>query len=146
VAQTSCAYESKGSGKAGETGNEVVMATGISITAQAASNLKEGVCEPCMNGKRARKPFPSTSEANSVPEVVHSDLSFYCRAHGSAFAGWSAHCFATCLDDFYDHFVVRTLRAKYKFAHTAKTVIKFLATQTGNSFKNSKVTKWQKTE
>jgi hypothetical protein len=34
-------------------------ATGVSLNAQGASKLKKYVCEPCISGKHARKPFSS---------------------------------------------------------------------------------------
>jgi transposase InsO family protein len=108
------------------------MATGVSITAQGASSLKTYVCEPCIYGKHARKPFPSsTSETTSVLELVHSDLAGPMQVKSLV----GAYYFVTYLDDFSGYSFVRMLRTKSEVEDTTKALIQFLETQTGKLVK-----------
>jgi hypothetical protein len=84
------------------------MATGVSLNAQGASKLKKYVCEPCISGKHARKPFSSSSATTPILEVVHSDLAGPVQVKSLG----GAYYFVTYLDDFTGYSFVRMLRTK----------------------------------
>ena len=51
------------------------MVHGLDLSAEQAKSAAEEVCEPCLQAKQTRTPFPaSTSSTNRPLELVHMDL------------------------------------------------------------------------
>ena len=127
------------------------MVNGISISADAFKAAKVEPCEPCLQGKQHRLPFPeSSSSATSQPlELLHTDL---CRPLPTQSLGGASYI-ATFLDDYSGLSVVRLLKHKNDMAETMSNVVTLMENQlgldvlkircdNGGEYINDRVQKW----
>ena len=105
------------------------MVNGISV---AASQFKEhqqhGVCEPCIQAKQHRLPFPTSDTISTKPlQLIHMDV---CGPLEETSRG-GARYLATFLDDFSKLSTVEPVAQKSEVATKVKEVFQRLETQTG---------------
>ena len=106
--------------------------TGVNDISVAASQFKEhqqhGVCEPCIQAKQHRLPFPTSDTISTKPlQLIHTDV---CGPLEQTSRG-GARYLATFLDDFSKLSTVEPVAQKSEVATKGKEVFQRLETQTG---------------
>jgi hypothetical protein len=107
---------------------------GVGVTAAAFRERKTVVCEPCIQGKHTRAPFPkeSTSPPSTEPlQLVHMDV---CGPMPVASKGGKRYL-ATYLDDYSRLSVVEPIASKSDIVATTQAVFARLELQTGKKVK-----------
>lgn len=108
------------------------MVTGIQVKADDFEQAGKEVCQPCVQAKQTRIPFPtSTSTTKNPMELVHMDV---CGPLPVQSLGGSRY-FATFLDDYSKFSVVVPVNNKSDVSEVVKRTIKQLETQTGHQLK-----------
>jgi len=106
----------------------VSMVDGISVPSSEFIEAGKVLCEPCVQAKQPRAPFPiSTSESTRPLQLVHMDL---CGPLPVQSLGGS-HYFATFLDDYSRFSLVVPVSSKADVPAVVKRTIKLLETQCG---------------
>ena len=94
------------------------MVTGVKVSAEAFRARSETVCEPCVLGKSARKPFPTShTRTTERMELIHMDVCGPLPVYSIG----GARYFATFIDDFTGLSVVVPIRHKSDVFTAAKT-------------------------
>jgi transposase InsO family protein len=107
---------------------------GVGVTVAAFRERKTVVCEPCIQGKHTRAPFPkeSTSPPSTEPlQLVHMDV---CGPMRVASKGGKRYL-ATYLDDYSRLSVVEPIASKSDVVATTQAVFARLELQTGKKVK-----------
>jgi len=108
------------------------MVTGIHVEADDFEQAGKEVCQPCVQAKQARFPFPTSTSTSKEPmELVHMDV---CGPLSVQSPGGSRY-FATFLDDHTKFSAVVPVNSKSDVPEVVKRTIKQLETQTGHQLK-----------
>jgi len=110
------------------------MVTGLDVSSAAfrAAEQSSEVCEPCIEAKHSRDPFPSSETKSRQPlDLIHMDL---CGPMPEATHSGCLYM-ATFLDDHSKLSVVRLLKHKKDLAQTLVDVINMLEKQSDRSVK-----------
>jgi hypothetical protein len=108
------------------------MVDGMHVKAEEFEAAGKHTCEPCVQAKQTRLPFPSSTSASSRPlELVHMDV---CGPMPETSLGGSRY-FATFLDDYSKFSVVVPVASKADVSDVVKRTMKLLETQTGQQVK-----------
>jgi hypothetical protein len=108
------------------------MVDGMGVQAVEFEAAGQHTCEPCVQAKLTRLPFPSSSSVSSRPmELIHMDV---CGPVRETSLGGSRY-FATFLDDYSKLSVVVPMATKADVADTVKRTINLLETQSGQQLK-----------
>lgn len=108
------------------------MVEGISVAAGHFKDQQKEVCEPCIQAKQHRQPFPTSDRQSSRQmELVHMDV---CGPLEEASRG-GARYLATFLDDFSKLSTVIPISHKSEVATVVKEVFQMLETQSGQKLK-----------
>jgi gag-polypeptide of LTR copia-type/Integrase core domain/GAG-pre-integrase domain/Domain of unknown function (DUF4219) len=108
------------------------MVSGIHVRADEFEQAGKEVCQPCVQAKQARLPFPSSTSTTKKPmELVHMDV---CGPISVQSPGGSRY-FATFLDDYSKFSAVVPVSNKSDVPEVVKRTIKQLETQTGQQLK-----------
>ena len=109
------------------------MVDGISVAAAQFKEQQKEVCEPCIQAKQHRLPFPTSDRASSKPlELLHMDV---CGPLEEDSRG-GARYLATFLDDFSRLSTVVPITYKSEVASVVKEVVQMLETQTGSKLRS----------
>ena len=105
------------------------MVEGISVVAAQFKEQQKEICEPCIQAKQHRLPFPTSDRASSKPlELLHMVV---CGPLEEDSRG-GARYLATFLDDFSRLSTVVPITHKSEVASVVKEVVQMLETQTSN--------------
>src|SRR6476469_2230984 len=108
------------------------MVAGIHVGADAFEQAGKEVCQPCVQAKQVRLPFPTSISTTMKPmELVHMDV---CGPMPVQSPGGSRY-FATFLDDYSKFSAVVPVNNKSDVPEVVKRTIKQLETQTGHQLK-----------
>jgi len=108
------------------------MVSGMNVRADEFEQAGKEVCQPCVQAKQARLPFPtSTTTTKQTMELVHMDV---CGPMPVQSPGGSRY-FATFLDDYSKFSAVVPVNNKSDVPEVVKRTIKQLETQTGHQLK-----------
>ena len=108
------------------------MVDGITVPSSEFVSAGQSLCEPCVQAKQPRAPFPNSTSVSTRPlQLVHMDV---CGPMSVASLGGSLY-FATFLDDYSKVSVVVPVRTKGMVAGAVQRTLQLLETQCGHKLK-----------
>jgi len=108
------------------------MVDGLGLSLEHAKTVNEEVCEPCLQAKQTRSPFPESTSTTTRPmELVHMDVMGPMPVHSLG----GKRYLATFMDDYSKLSMVRPLASKADVAAASKEVLEFLSNQSSCKLK-----------